>query len=242
MREDASGAGELADGMLGSDFGVNQVLKISSVGGTASESVDTEIATSLVEKRRKGYTRNGSIRVVPCRETDRDESHGMNVHRTKASMTRQDESAVVQTRRRADKQTASKAERLRIADIARSTRSPAIRNAAALLLADLHVEGARGILVALLKRRGTKNHRGTLLYALEELNADVPLLLLVDVIAKDGYEAKEQALDLIGNGQSVGTAEELDKARSRLTVIARSKDVHASRSAKLALDYLRGEA
>lgn len=242
MREDASGAGGLAEEMFGSGFGVNQVFKTSRVGGTASESVNTKIATSLVEKRRKGYTGNGSIRVVPCRETDRDESQGMNIHRTKASMKRQDEFEVVQTRRSADKQNASKAERLRIADIARSTRSPAIRNAAALLLADLRVEGARGILVALLKKPSTKNHRGTLLYALEELNADVPLLLLVDVIANEGYEAKEQALDLIGNGQSVGTPEELDKARSRLTAIARSKDIHASRSAKLALDYLRGEA
>src|SRR5262245_17712912 len=53
--------------------------------------------------------------------------------------------------------------------------STKIRNAAALALADLRADSAKDALIDLLKRHDTKGSRGTLLYALQELEADLPL-------------------------------------------------------------------
>src|SRR5437764_722620 len=63
--------------------------------------------------------------------------------------------------------------------ILKETKSPRVRNAAALALADMKMKNAKPQLVEILWRKDTKGNRGTLLYALEELNVDVPLSLLI---------------------------------------------------------------
>jgi hypothetical protein len=152
------------------------------------------------------------------------------------------ETRLVDELRNADKHRAGKSEALQICEIARKTRSAATRDAAALALADLRAKGARDLLLELLKRPSTKGHRGTLLYALETLDAEVPLASLVDIIADDTYEAREQALDLIENGQSTGSVSELQGARAKLTAVARSRNKHASHAAKQALKLLADPA
>jgi hypothetical protein len=69
-------------------------------------------------------------------------------------------------------------------------RSPRVRNAAALALADTHAANARGSLIGALRRAETRGHRGTILYALDELGANLPLSLLAGIIAGDAYEAR----------------------------------------------------
>jgi len=78
--------------------------------------------------------------------------------------------------------------------ILKETDSPRVRNAAAIALADMKVTTAKDELIKLLARDATKYSRGSLLYALEEMNAEIPLTVLADIIASDDYEAREEAL------------------------------------------------
>lgn len=85
------------------------------------------------------------------------------------------------------------------AQILAQTGSPRVRNAAALALADMRAREATDALIDALKNPETKGHRGTLLYALDQLDAALPISLLVDLTAEDSYEAREEALHLIAN-------------------------------------------
>ena len=63
---------------------------------------------------------------------------------------------------------ASWAEIGRILELAKKTRSPVVRNAAAIALADLKADGAAELLIGLIKRKETRGANGTLLYALRK--------------------------------------------------------------------------
>jgi hypothetical protein len=133
----------------------------------------------------------------------------------------------------------SSAERSRIMELARETRSPQIRNAAAMALADLGVDGADQLLIDLIKRKESRGTNGTLLYALREMNAYVPLPTLIDIISEDRtYEALEGALDIIANNAARYEAEERAEAVSRIKPLLTSTDPHTSHTAKLAMKYL----
>ena len=134
---------------------------------------------------------------------------------------------------------ASLAELNRIMELAKKTRSPVVRNAAAIALADLNVDGADELLIDLIKRRETRSANGTLLYALREMNAYVPLSVLIDIITEDRtYEALEGTLDIIANNAGRYKEEEKAEAVSRLRPLLTSTDAHTSHSAKLAIKYL----
>jgi hypothetical protein len=134
---------------------------------------------------------------------------------------------------------ASLAELSRIRELAKKTRSPVVRNAAAIALADLNLDGADELLIDLIKRKETRGANGTLLYALREMNAYVPLPLLIDILTEDRtYEALEGALDLIANNAKKYRQEEKAEAVSRLIPLLSSTDAHTSHSAKLARNYL----
>jgi hypothetical protein len=134
---------------------------------------------------------------------------------------------------------ASLAELSRIRELAKKTRSPVVRNAAAIALADLNLDGADELLIDLIKRKETRGANGTLLYALREMNAYVALPLLIDILTEDRtYEALEGALDLIANNAKKYRQEEKAEAVSRLIPLLSSTDAHTSHSAKLARNYL----
>ena len=134
---------------------------------------------------------------------------------------------------------ASPAECSRILELAKQTRSPVVRNAAAIALADLNVDRADELLIDLIKRKETRGANGTLLYVLREMNAYVPLSVLIDIIAEDRtYEALEGTLDLIANNSERYTDEDSVEAVSQLNELLISADAHTSHSAKLAIKYL----
>jgi uncharacterized membrane-anchored protein len=138
---------------------------------------------------------------------------------------------------------ASSAEIGRIMELARKTCSPVVRNAAAIALADLKVAGADQLLIEMIKRMETRGANGTLLYALREMNAYVPLPILIDLITEDhSYEALEGALDVIANNVKRYTEEEKREAVARLKPLLISADEHAAHSAKLAIKYLTRQA
>jgi hypothetical protein len=127
---------------------------------------------------------------------------------------------------------------LRILD---ETFSSRVRNAAALALADMHCKSAKGSLIRLLSRPNTKGSRGTLLYTLGELGAELPLPVLADVVVDESYEAREEALDLIRRGCVEGSAGDLAKAQARLHAALASADEERSQAIHRALEYLRGD-
>jgi HEAT repeat protein len=113
-----------------------------------------------------------------------------------------------------------------------------VRNAAALALADLRAGNAKDALIDLLKRQDTKGSRGTLLYALGELGADLPLPVLADIIADESYEAREEALTFLASGRIEYSAQEFARARARLEAAQLSADAERSEAIRRALEYL----
>jgi hypothetical protein len=138
---------------------------------------------------------------------------------------------------------ASLAELDLIKELAKKTGSPLIRNTAAIALADLNASGAEELLIGLIKRKETRGANGTLLYALREMDAYVPLPVLIDILSEDHtYEGREGALDLIAANTERYSREEKADAVSRLRPILSSTDEHTSHSAKLAIEYLTRKA
>jgi hypothetical protein len=138
-----------------------------------------------------------------------------------------------------DHRPASPAELDLIRELAGKTGSRVVRNAAAIALTSLNAPGADELLIDLIKRKDTRGANGTLLYGLREMNAYVPLPLLIDILVEDRtYEALEGALDLIAINAECYDAQEKTKAVSRLKALMTLTDAHASHSAKLATRYL----
>jgi hypothetical protein len=114
-----------------------------------------------------------------------------------------------------------------------------VRNAAAIALADLNAVEADRLLIDLIDRKETRGANGTLLYALREMNAYVPLSALLDLIAEDhSYEALEGTLDIIANNVDRYKEEEKRGAVARLQPLLTSADEHISHAAKLAIKVI----
>ena len=155
---------------------------------------------------------------------------------------RQDESRLVEELRGLKSQRSPR--QARIAEAARilvQTHSPRVRNAAALALVDLRAHRASDPLLSLLTRSDTKGSRGTLLYALEQLRAHVPLPILVNIIAEESYEAREEALSLLDRRLIDCSPEDLSHARITLEAALTSAHDERSRAITRALEYLRYE-
>jgi hypothetical protein len=120
-------------------------------------------------------------------------------------------------------------------------RSPRVRNAAALALADMRATDARGSLIDTLRRAETRGHRGTILYALDELGANLPLSLLADIIAGDSYEAREEALGFLASGRVDHDADPRQVERT-LRLALKEADEERSHAIGEALGYLSEHA
>jgi HEAT repeat protein len=118
------------------------------------------------------------------------------------------------------------------------TTSSRVRNAAALALADMRAKQATDSLIALLQHSETKHARGTLLYALEELDARVPLSILVDLMVNDSFEARQEALRFISKGRFSYDEAALHKAVRRLRSLSRSPDHELAEAGRSALESL----
>lgn len=120
--------------------------------------------------------------------------------------------------------------------ILEQTSSSWVRNAAA--LADLGDHTAKDALINLLTRPDTKGSRGTLLYGLEQLGADVPLSVLADIIADEPYEAREEALVLIARGRIGSSPAEIAHAQAKLEATGASADAERSQAIRRAIELL----
>jgi hypothetical protein len=121
------------------------------------------------------------------------------------------------------------------------TSSPRVRNAAALALADMRAEGARDSLIEALRRVETRGYRGTILYALDELGANLPLSVVIDIIVDDPYEAREEALGFLASGR-VDSDADPRQVEGKLRVALRREDEERSHALREALEYLSERA
>lgn len=119
------------------------------------------------------------------------------------------------------------------------TRSSRVRNAAALALVDLRARSARDVLVGLLTHPDTRGSRGSLLYALDQLGADVPLPILAEIIVGDAYEAREEALTFITSDRIECSAEEFAHAKAALEAAIASADAERLHAIQQALKLLK---
>jgi HEAT repeat protein len=122
--------------------------------------------------------------------------------------------------------------------ILENTNSSRVRNAAALALADLRAANAKDVLIDLLTRSNTVGSRGTLLYALDQLGANVPLPVLADVISSESYEAREEALAFIAGNHFECSADEFARAKAKLETAAISADPERLQVIRRALENL----
>ncbi|HJU16747.1 MAG TPA: HEAT repeat domain-containing protein [Stellaceae bacterium] len=127
-----------------------------------------------------------------------------------------------------------------VARILEQTGSPKVRNAAALALADMRARDATEDLVRLLRRNDTKGYRGTLLYALEQLDAALPASLLVEIITEDAYESREEALSFIARGK-FDRDQDPRRLQRRLTEALESADEERAHAINVALEFLSGD-
>jgi DNA-binding protein HU-beta len=133
-----------------------------------------------------------------------------------------DENTLVEELRRVKRKAAPRSKRVqKVVQILKETDSTKVRNAAAVALADMHARTEAHVILELLTDAKTQSSRGTLLYALEEMGEKVPLGILMNILLTGTYEARQEALDLIGAGKTTFTEDELpaaeDKLRSSLT-------------------------
>lgn len=104
-----------------------------------------------------------------------------------------------------------------VMDLLWTTSTPVIRNAAAIALADMRSPTAPESLVRLIRSATTKGARGTLLYALEELEASVDLDLIVDLLINDNSEVQAEGLRSIQGGRiTYANSQDIRRETSRL--------------------------
>ena len=88
-----------------------------------------------------------------------------------------------------------------VLDLLWAASTPALRNAAAIALADMGSSAAKEALVKLIRDPATKGARGTLLYAIEELDASIDLELVVYLLINDNPEVQTEVIRSIEDGR-----------------------------------------
>ena len=126
-----------------------------------------------------------------------------------------------------------------IAAMLRSTRSAKVRSAAALALADLGGDTAAEAINSVLEREDVAPAAGTLLFALDELGAQVRLGPALNILRNGSYEARAELLILLQDGRLAQTSDqELTRAKTELQLLAAGTDSEAAEAASLALEAL----
>ncbi|MDP4024702.1 hypothetical protein Q8W71_18910 [Methylobacterium sp. NEAU 140] len=121
-----------------------------------------------------------------------------------------------------------------------TTTSFRLRNAAALALADLGAAGAAARIGQVLERPEVAPQSGTLLFALDELGASLPLDSFVNILRRGSFEGRAEALHFLDAGRiSESGPEARARAVAALAALAAGADPEAAEAARDALIVLR---
>lgn len=121
----------------------------------------------------------------------------------------------------------------------RDTDSSRVRAAVAMTLADLGATDAIGPLLDVLGRPELAKTSGTLIFALSELGASIPIGLAATLIANGSFEARAGVLELMEEGRIVAfSGADASSARQTLAQVGMDGDTEAAESAELAGDYI----
>lgn len=97
-----------------------------------------------------------------------------------------------------------------------TTNSPAIRNAAALALADIGDQKVLPILVSLISDPKTENYRGTLVHALQSFDCSEILSFLVHLVIDGNFEVSHEAFQVIEKIDGDVDENEFEECLSRI--------------------------
>lgn len=124
-----------------------------------------------------------------------------------------------------------------IAQILVATESDAVRDAAALALADLEAVDQMAALLSVLRREELVRRCGILLYALDERGGNRPVDIMVRIVGHCSYEGRAEALILARSGRIAlpDIPMERDAARESFKQLALSPDEEIAEGANLAL-------
>jgi hypothetical protein len=127
-----------------------------------------------------------------------------------------------------------------ISNVLKQTRSNPVRNAAAIALTDLIGAAATDTIVDVLERPEMASSAGSLLFALNEVEARLRLDLVVDLIERGSLEAQGEALTLLEDARlQPFTPDILAAAGDRLSaMLNRAGDTKVAHAAELAIAYL----
>lgn len=128
-----------------------------------------------------------------------------------------------------------------IVAILRETKSSRVRDAAALALVDMNAKAACGSIVDMLRRPEIAHQAGTLLYALDELGASIPVDVAVNLIETGSYEARAETILFLQDGR-IDAVDESDRlnAMAKLLDLATSQDPELAEAAAIGLKSFDG--
>lgn len=130
----------------------------------------------------------------------------------------------------------------RIADIQTvllQTSSVKVRNAAAVAPVDMNAKAACDTIVTVLRRPDIAPEAGTLLYALDELGASLPLDVAICLIENGSYETRAETLLLLQAGRITPfETDARDAAVLRLSAYRAAQDLELSEAAGIALEAI----
>lgn len=126
----------------------------------------------------------------------------------------------------------------------RTTPSSRVRNAAALVLTDLNADSAGENIIEVLRRPDVAGSSGTLLFALNEIGASIPLSLLVSLVEHGSFEGRAEALIFMEEGRITHVDETgLQTARQTFEKLTgqegHAEGAEAAQQALVYLDKLR---
>lgn len=123
----------------------------------------------------------------------------------------------------------------------RETTSHRVRNAAALSLTDMLGKGAADVILDIVARPELARSSGTLLFALNDIGADIPLGLIVNLIETGSLEAKTEALTFMEEGRvDPFSSEDENAAKERLNnLLIGSNNPDLAEAARIAIEILQ---
>lgn len=122
------------------------------------------------------------------------------------------EDAITDVLKRIDDVEAPHAERVEFVKLClRDASSDMVRNQATLALVELVSKDAASDIIRVLRDRDISGSSGTLLFALNEIEADVPLDILARTVVGGSYEAQNEAMFALEQGRVASADDEVER-------------------------------